>query len=212
MDEDCDGRAVDHDNDGYGMPDHFPFGDLDQDRYTDCNDFDDTVFPGADRGDRETTFARFYGAAPDEDGGEGEGEGDGVDLGEWGRQLAFCSNFEPWGGLRAVRRHLLLDANCDGFSSDIDGDGWFVYGDATAAIGRLGDCDDLDPRVHPEEDGQGGTTECAAAVERLNDGDCEVDLARFGGGCPPTGRRVRRPAWMPGWPARTCRPASRPSA
>ncbi len=52
----------------------------------------------------------------------------------------------------------------------------------------------------------------AAAVERLNDGDCEVDLARFGGGCPPTGRRVRRPAWMPGWPARTCRPASRPSA
>lgn len=170
LDENCDGFAIDPDGDGFASPLHFEATTL---PLTDCDDTNPRAFPTSDAG--EATVARFF----VEDGG--------VVV----RTAAFCALFDAVGNPTAeARRTVFADVNCDGYASDLDGDGWTVPGDTRLGAGRAFDCNDLDPRVVPEGGGYSADSVRPACVDpfrpgaspsAVNESSCAVNLERFGG-------------------------------
>ena len=142
VDEDCDGYAVDADNDGYiaraqsgidlstvdGLRTNVPSAQA----FNDCDDWDASINPNAQDLRREAVFAQFYFV----------NNANNVQ-----RTAAMCNFIGTDGALNAAGRGLLLDVNCDGFFSDLDGDGLTAPGDTSLGADSSVDCDDLDPRV-----------------------------------------------------------------
>lgn len=173
LDENCDGFALDQDGDGFGAPQHFEAVGANLPPLTDCDDGDPRAFPTQDAG--ESTLARFY----------------VTDGGVVTRLAAFCALFEPTGvPTAAAQRAYFADLNCDGFASDLDGDGWTVPGDERLGAHKAFDCNDLDPRVHPEGGGYTADSPRPACPDpfragaypaAVNETSCQPNLERFGG-------------------------------
>ena len=173
-DDNCDGDA---DEDGFYSPSAWPITGVPAAKFTDCNDGDKRAFPGAplDGGRREGGFASFYLFD--------------ADAGTTTRTAEFCTQFSGGRLHEASRAQLIKDINCDGFASDLDGDGWTVPGDNSLGAGKAYDCNDLDPRVFPTSTGANGKPSgCATSPALRNQSTCSPDLTEFGGGsravCP----------------------------
>ena len=167
-DDNCNG---DVDDDGYYSRASWPVAGVALDKFTDCNDYDPGTYPGAplDAGVREGSFEAFY-------------EFD-ADAGIARRKADFCDHFTPTGQLKASSRfQLMTDINCDGYFTDLDGDGWTVSGDKSLGNNKDYDCNDLDPRVHPTGTGADGKPAfCMASGGLRNASVCTPDLSNFGG-------------------------------
>ncbi len=175
-DENCDGMALDYDGDNFLSTYHLrrisknELGNLSEEQQTlvDCNDYRQAINPKADVV-QEASFKSFY----------QKNEQDGTTY----RTAAFCNYFDSRGQLNWRGRMLLRDVNCDGFYSDLDGDGWTIPGDNFYGPERAWDCNDLDPRIHPVEESTNGLPPACVAEEKMvNNRTCEVDLGKFGGG------------------------------
>jgi hypothetical protein len=136
-----------------------PFVDDDGDGYTemqgDCDDLDNTVYPGAEEicdDNKDNNCNGFV------DGSEPDGDQDG-----WGFCRGDCADSDPQvnPGMDELPANG-KDDNCDGIiDADFDGDG---YTEAD------GDCDDADPQVHP-----GADENCYDGVDNDCDGHTDAD-------------------------------------
>ncbi len=149
FDEDCDGVAPDADGDSYWSAAQIRSVDTSTEagktrqaellaKGIDCDDTNAAANPGATVSPvnkAESLLAGYFETVE----------------GAHHRKAAFCDLFDADSGLlveSAWRR--LVDVNCDGLFTDIDGDGWTVPGDHTYGEDRAHDCNDLDPRVFPQ--------------------------------------------------------------
>jgi len=163
-DEDCDGEALDEDGDQFYDIRHRELIralDLVEDGFDgpwDCEDTQSAVNPDADPA-LEAAFRQFY-FQDDED--------------RWHRSINFCHYVDTRRGeLFDHANSLLMDYNCDGFVTDIDGDGWTRPGNTVLGADKARDCDDLDFRIHPTD---ADPDTCGAAypiADIVNDALCE---------------------------------------
>ena len=163
-DEDCDGEALDYDGDEYYDIRHRGYPDVPEvaEDEWDCDDFESAVHPHADPV-LEQTFRRFY----NED-----------EQGRWHRSIDFCHYVDTARGrLFDHAAWLLKDYDCDGFATDVDGDGYTRPGNTKLGAALAFDCDDLDFRVHPDAPAVGGVApDCGPAypiAQIVNDALCE---------------------------------------
>jgi hypothetical protein len=168
VDENCNGVALDADGDGVFNPYHVGNDDaagIDVDKFVDCDDYDPAVNPSA-------PVAKEVGALKDYYYQSGE---------DVRRAFYFCGLFTQDGKPSYLYYNAARDLNCDGFSTDLDGDGYAAPGDKSLGEGLDTDCNDHDPRVHPvsAED-----PTCMAAPDTLNDTVCNVPSRATDGGCP----------------------------
>ena len=196
-DEDCDGVALDADGDGYfGWGQEFTAfeqlgvdPDAEPERFGDCDDHNPNVHPGVPVEDEVGQIAFLYHEQPD---------------GTLARSAQFCDYFDESGRPNGRLEYLLVDYNCDGYVTDIDGDGWSAPSDPSLGADRAFDCNDLEPRMHPTEmptmDTDGGliAPECKAppASELANDSVCLPDVPSDG--CSPLlleGKSVPTSCW-----------------
>ena len=183
IDEDCDGIALDWDGDGYFAWGHEAAAleqlgvdaDAHPEQFGDCNDGSRYVHPGVPVEQEVGALARFYRELPS---------------GGYARTESFCSYFDDDGTANANLYYLLTDRNCDGFVSDMDGDGWTDPRDKSLGDKAAYDCNDIDPRVHPSNPiavGADGKWKCEmpAASQLVDDAVCEVHGEALSMGCPP---------------------------
>ncbi len=162
VDENCDGVAEDLDGDGFLTPKHLLMLGRNTSGPSDCDDSNRLIKPyGSDR----SYFASYYSERSD---------------GKMHRRSAFCSLFDGRFAAR-LERNWRVDRNCDGFVSDLDGDGFTVAGDNSLGADKAHDCNDLDPRVVPiSTPSYGRAAECTTVDAALNDSQCSPNLQRFG--------------------------------
>lgn len=184
-DENCDGVALDRDNDGFYHPDHYPQGGTDGSKYGDCNDADDKVKPQTyAQGGNESFLAGYF--------------TEQYPGGPMDRSYNYCWLFNSRRLPNATFRALAVDKNCDGWVTDMDGDGWTVPGDKTLGAERAWDMNDYDPRVYP---GAPSTIDwLPPPMEQMSGGNapgCEAspvtpDFVNDGSACPnmPDGSRT----------------------
>lgn len=197
-DDDCDGVSLDDDNDGY-----FGWGQeflaLEQlgvdpeehpEQFGDCNDHNAQVHPGVAVSEEVGQIAFLY--RKQSDGG-------------LERTEQFCDYFDDNGKPNSRLEALLIDRNCDGHVTDMDGDGWAAPGDDSLGPERAFDCNDLEPRVLPNakptkaDDGSLIAPKCVQpkASELVNDSVCPVPDATTQG-CSPLpieGQSVQTSCW-----------------
>ena len=134
VDENCDDIFIDKDADGFAWVKHCieAEGVLNAQGEpvpcTDCNDTMADVFPGSTLGSEVGLLAEYYE--------------------ENTRFAAFCDDFAP-NAIEHTAETKLIDYNCDGYLTDLDGDGWTAYGDPTLGEDKAYDCNDFDPRIRP---------------------------------------------------------------
>lgn len=163
-DENCDGFALDVDGDGFLASLHLQAFGSPSDQ-ADCNDYLARVNPAAT--DASHILAAYF------------------DPERNVHNERFCSLFDASGELTEAGEQALFDLNCDGFVSDLDGDGWTVPGDESLGADKAWDCNDLDPRVHPPGDFKPGPNGLPPTCETPTDAAppaCSPNLERFGGG------------------------------
>ncbi|HKP58537.1 MAG TPA: MopE-related protein [Polyangiales bacterium] len=183
IDEDCDGYALDYDGDGY-----FAWGqewaaleqlgvdpDKSPERFGDCHDGDPSVHPGVAIEKEVGPLQRLYRQIGD---------------GRYARTEQFCSYFNDDGRPNSYLYYLMTDRNCDGFVTDMDGDGWTDPRDQSLGAARAFDCNDLDPRIHPNEGGAldaSGKPKCETppASQLIDDAVCPVNGTVQPEGCSP---------------------------
>ena len=147
----------------------------------DCNDFDDTVYPGADDPPYDGVDSNCDGHS------DYDADGDGFDSDAHGGD--DCDDAEPGVHPSASEACDQVDNDCDG-SVDEDGasgeSSWYLdsdndgYGDPKSGVESCSapsghvedstDCDDADSSIYP-----GGVEDCA-----LGDGDCDGNDERCG--------------------------------
>jgi hypothetical protein len=168
IDEDCDGAAVDADGDGMYNPAHIHLAEalnLDPEKFVDCNDYDRRVNPNAPVS-AEAALKPFYYLS-------------GTDV---RRRFYYCGLFDQSGEPSYLYYSTVRDFNCDGFATDLDGDGFAAPGDPGLGEGRDTDCDDYDPRVQLPGSALGT---CMLPAKLLNDSTCNVpSRAVSDGQCP----------------------------
>jgi hypothetical protein len=182
-DEDCDGVALDYDGDGY-----FAWGhewaalerlgvdpDKSPARFGDCSDGNPHAHPGVAIAEEVGPLLHLYRRTSDD---------------RYARTQQFCSYFDDDGRPNDALYYLLADRNCDGFVTDMDGDGWTDPRDQSLGAARAYDCNDLDPRIHPNEDGArdvNGKPKCEmpAASQLIDDAICPVNGTTLPEGCSP---------------------------
>lgn len=167
LDDDCDGMALDWDNDGEFSPSHIILAKefkLDPAKFTDCDDYSSEV-KASNPPSKEAQFAQYY-----------YKRGNDVRRTPW-----FCELFYEDGSPSAIFHRRARDLNCDGYVTDLDGDGFTRPGDPSLGEGMDIDCDDYDPRVRPlsKED-----PTCEPRETILNDSVCNVQSRRVDGACP----------------------------
>ncbi len=156
-DEDCDGVAVDQDGDGLPAPQHLYLAarlGLDPALFADCDDFDPEVNPKRSAHDEAGALASYFYRS-------------GTDT---HRRADFCALFDA-GSPNAHFRALVRDLNCDGATSDVDGDGYTALGDTSLGATLALDCDDFDPRVAPKSVDD---PTCTPGVGQPNDLACSA--------------------------------------
>lgn len=166
VDENCDGYALDMDNDGFISSAALVKLPSAMQTKPDCNDRSAEYFPGQVKS--ESVLGSFF-------------ELNTTDQ-KVHRLAGFCDLFETDGTLKpAARAQWLTDYNCNGQPDDADGDGWLPY--PTPDHPTVWDCDDLDPRVFPVD---GEMSACNPTAPGLvNDSACTPDLKYFGGAARP---------------------------
>jgi hypothetical protein len=183
IDEDCDGIALDYDGDGY-----FAWGhelaaleqlgidpDKEPERFGDCDDGFAGANPGQPLKQEVGSLLQLYRRLPDD---------------RYARTEQFCSYFNDDGKPNANLYYLLTDRNCDGFVTDMDGDGWTDPRDQSLGADKAYDCNDLDPRIHPADPpvlGADGKPKCEVppASQLIDDAICPVEGATLPEGCSP---------------------------
>ncbi|MFT3922140.1 MAG: MopE-related protein [Myxococcales bacterium] len=160
-DENCDAFVADADDDGWYAASDKPRAEelqLDSTQFRDCNDYDSATNPGANPMDEAGSLGTYYYRTTN---------------GETRRSANFCFLFDGDGQPTGQFYDVVGDLNCDGFRTDMDGDGLTATGDVTLdtpdKVVSI-DCDDRDPRVGAAENGTCPAPQPATA----NDRDCAV--------------------------------------
>lgn len=190
VDENCDNVVLDADGDGYFRPDHagalagstLADQSVDAALFRDCDDGNASANPDSTR--PENHLARWF--YRDE-------------AFTAVRAGGYCGLFDAAGRFTPAARAALVDYNCDGLLTDLDGDGYTVPGDNALGADYAYDCDDLDPRVRPERPsaGDGETPPCGPRPGGVDSTTCSPDRTGFGADgrrvCPrlPDGTRAR---------------------
>lgn len=199
IDEDCDYVWLDYDNDGVFSWGHEGVAlnqlglDPDQqpERFGDCDDGWATAKPKQkleyELGQLQSLYRPLGG-------------------GNYARTEYFCSFFNDDGKPNSSMEWMVRDVNCDGWLTDMDGDGWTDPRDTTLGENRAFDCNDYDPRVHPiaeptrGADGKLIPPKCVSPAEKdlIDDSVCAVNATELGDGCPPLpleGQSVPTSCW-----------------
>ena len=133
VDENCDDIIIDRDLDGFGSVDHciVSEGVLNAEgepvECSDCDDDNPEVFPGSMHSESIVNTLYYDGDT---------------------RLAEFCTDFAA-NRIQQTVEEKLIDYNCDGYFTDLDGDGWTAYGDPTMGEDKAYDCNDFDPRIRP---------------------------------------------------------------
>ncbi len=167
-DEDCDGIVLDADGDGVYAAEHIDAASrlsIDPANFTDCDDVDANTHPGITPASEAGALASYF-----------ETQADGVH-----RSATFCNLFDARGDTTQLYHQVVKDLNCDGATSDVDGDGFAAVGDFSLGESLAIDCNDFDPRVAPAS---ADDRSCKAPTDLINESDCKPKLPTGDPSCP----------------------------
>jgi len=167
-DEDCDGLALDADGDGAYAIEHIDAASrlgLELADFKDCDDVDPNTNPGVTPATEAGALAGYFAK-----------QSDGIH-----RSADFCKLFDAKGAPTPLYHLVVKDLNCDGATSDVDGDGYAAVGDFSLGENLAIDCNDFDPRVAPAN---AQDRSCKAPSGLINDSECKPKLPTGDPSCP----------------------------